>query len=434
MSEDSHEFSESDLDEELSQSAESIDNRGAGKSDTRGKELKNQPFDEALELSDASGSMSEGKNSPMKTKEVKNQPYDQALELSDSIQSPDKRSMQPKVISPISKENGAEIKNKPFDEQVDLSDSDSSVDTQQAPSPQKLSPKKTPRAEPKLATMSKPPQVEQAKSMPPTGTNLYEQNASEESSDESESEDEQSVSGITSTKTPLEGGYDENDFAHLNVSQEIKELFQYIGRFKPQDIELESKLKCFIPDYIPAVGDMDAFLKIPRPDNEADHLGLKLLDEPALIQSDATVLDLKLRAISKKKYGELVVRSIENAEKNPADVDRWIKSIADLHRTKPPPQVHYTKSMPDIDSLMQVWPENVEEALNSTPLPQVDVDVSLEEYARTICAILDIPVYKNLSESLHVLFTLYMEFSSNQHFMHQGGDSNSMQQGMQSYS
>lgn len=29
-------------------------------------------------------------------------------------------------------------------------------------------------------------------------------------------------------------------------------------------IDLEHKLKPFIPDFIPAVGDIDAFLKVPR--------------------------------------------------------------------------------------------------------------------------------------------------------------------------
>ena len=33
-------------------------------------------------------------------------------------------------------------------------------------------------------------------------------------------------------------------------------------RYTPQTIELEHKLKPFIPDYIPAVGDIDAFIKV----------------------------------------------------------------------------------------------------------------------------------------------------------------------------
>ena len=33
-------------------------------------------------------------------------------------------------------------------------------------------------------------------------------------------------------------------------------------RYTPQSIELDHKLRPFIPDYIPAVGDIDAFLKV----------------------------------------------------------------------------------------------------------------------------------------------------------------------------
>jgi intraflagellar transport protein 46 len=44
--------------------------------------------------------------------------------------------------------------------------------------------------------------------------------------------------------------------------------------------------------------------------------------------------------MSKKlQYGDVVVRSIENANKNPVAIEKWIQSISDLHRSKPPPQV-----------------------------------------------------------------------------------------------
>jgi hypothetical protein len=54
---------------------------------------------------------------------------------------------------------------------------------------------------------------------------------------------------------------------YLDVSAEIKELFQYIQRYKPHHLELESSLKCFLPDYTPSIGQTDAFLKVPRPDD-----------------------------------------------------------------------------------------------------------------------------------------------------------------------
>lgn len=47
--------------------------------------------------------------------------------------------------------------------------------------------------------------------------------------------------------------------------------------------------------------------------------------------------------------------------------------------------------------------------------------MGLEDYARLICAILDIPVYGNASgngliQGLHVLFSLYNDFKANPHF------------------
>ena len=119
--------------------------------------------------------------------------------------------------------------------------------------------------------------------------------ASESESDDSD-EDEESRSGV-----PVAGAYNPADYKHLPVNAEIKDLFQYITRYKPHEVELDSTLKCFIPDFIPAVGEMDAFIKVPPPDASRDELGLKVLDEPAAQQSDATVLELQLRAGSKKK-------------------------------------------------------------------------------------------------------------------------------------
>jgi intraflagellar transport protein 46 homolog len=48
----------------------------------------------------------------------------------------------------------------------------------------------------------------------------------------------------------------------MNVSAEIKNLFSYITCYSPQTIDLEMKLKPFIPDYIPAVGEIDMFVKV----------------------------------------------------------------------------------------------------------------------------------------------------------------------------
>ena len=35
-----------------------------------------------------------------------------------------------------------------------------------------------------------------------------------------------------------------------------------LARYTPQKVDLETKFRPFIPDYIPAVGDIDAFIKV----------------------------------------------------------------------------------------------------------------------------------------------------------------------------
>lgn len=232
------------------------------------------------------------------------------------------------------------------------------------------------------------------------------------SSEEDDDDDEPSTNGEGSASA-----YNPADYANLSVSNEIQDLFDYISRHKPSDIDLETKLKPFIPDFIPAVGEIDSFLKVPRPDGKSDGLGLTVLDEPAVNQSDPTVLDIKIRVMSKHSgVKAMTVRSIENADKHPKKISSWISNIEEVHRKKPPPSVNYSKNMPDIETLMQVWPSELEELFKEVPLPQAELDMDLKQYTRVVCSILDIPVYDKLTEALHVLFTLYTEFKSNSHF------------------
>ncbi|XP_040832981.1 intraflagellar transport protein 46 homolog isoform X1 [Ochotona curzoniae] len=246
----------------------------------------------------------------------------------------------------------------------------------------------------------------------------FSENDDDDDDDDDSSESDSDTDDDEEHGAPLEGAYDPAEYEHLPVSAEIKELFQYISRYTPQLIDLEHKLKPFIPDFIPAVGDIDAFLKVPRPDGKPDNLGLLVLDEPSTKQSDPTVLSLWLTENSKQHNitQHMKVKSLEDAEKNPKAIDTWIESICELHRSKPPAIVHYTRPMPDIDTLMQEWSPEFEELLGKVSLPTAEIDCSLAEYIDMICAILDIPVYKSRIQSLHLLFSLYSEFKNSQHF------------------
>ena len=167
--------------------------------------------------------------------------------------------------------------------------------------------------------------------------------------------------------------------------------------------------------------DIDAFLKVVRPDGDTESLGLTVLDEPSAKQSDPSILDLQLRAVMKQSTQKTqVIKKIDNGEKNGKSIDKWIKDISDLHRSKPPPTVHYSKPMPDLDTLMQEWPPEFEQLLKGGILPHAGFDsLDTRTYIDVICALLDIPVYKSRIQSLHLLFSLYSVFKQSQHFNNQ---------------
>jgi len=50
--------------------------------------------------------------------------------------------------------------------------------------------------------------------------------------------------------------------------------------------------------------------------------------------------------------------------------------------------------MPDIESLMQEWPPEMEQAFKATPFPGPEIDMHVQDYAKIICAMSDIPVHK----------------------------------------
>lgn len=130
----------------------------------------------------------------------------------------------------------------------------------------------------------------------------------------------------------------------------MKDLFEYITRYKPQKIDLETKLKPFVPDYIPAVGEVDACLKMPKPDGQKEDLGINQLDEPALNCEDKTVLELKyVQSKNVVRSAPMTVDSIEGADKKPKEISRWINSMHELHKSRPAPTVSYSKQMPDFD-------------------------------------------------------------------------------------
>lgn len=312
------------------------------------------------------------------------------------------------------------VADRPYDEAISIDDDDEEVSTPGSSEP----------ASP--AVGQKQQQLTQKSPRPAVGK-ASDRGGGDRDDDDEESDSEASDSEASSTSDSSGGGnnddrkakaglpstaYNPDDFKSLKVSKEVEELFQYITQYKPHTIELDAALKPFIPELIPSIGEVDAFLKMPRPDGQSSGLGTTCLDEPTMNPSDPSILDLQLRSLSKNQdLQPMEVRSIAHAEKCPKEIENWYKRIDDLNRSKPAPTVQYSRKMPDIEQLMQVWPAEFEEFLQQNPLPDfAELDLDLPSYIRILASILDVPVYNQMTETLHVLFTLYSEFKSNQHF------------------
>ena len=76
------------------------------------------------------------------------------------------------------------------------------------------------------------------------------------------------------------------------------------------------------------MGEVDAFLKMPKPDGSKEDLGITVLDEPALNNEDKTVLELKyVQGKNVVRAAPIDVNSIEHADKKPKEISRWINSV-----------------------------------------------------------------------------------------------------------
>lgn len=208
------------------------------------------------------------------------------------------------------------------------------------------------------------------------------------------------------------------DYDRLPVPDEFKELFELVDAYDPVDLELETPLKCFLPSkYYVAVGDVDPFVKIPRPDGVPDGLGAAVLDEPVPAnQSDAAAIELRLRNRSKTRVSrDAHVHSVENAAENADKIDLWIQSVEENNEAKPPPEARHRNEMPDVQELMQPWSKEMGDELRkgALELPGADIDLNAEEYARMMCSLLGIPVYDgHLVESVHVMLSLFVSIES----------------------
>ena len=252
------------------------------------------------------------------TQPVQNQPFDEAMELSDSDGNSAQASPMPRGGvaggagganrgGSSSRQRADAVTNQPFDEAMELSSegsvdgNDDDDDESPSPAPDAPSAKAQMGSSTGMASMgSRPaaPEREQREQMPSQletmATRPQERKMPDSKGDDDDESDYPDGADGSGTGPPVpEGMYDPEEYANLPVSAEIKELFQYITRYKPHNIELETKMRPFIPDYIPAVGDIDPFIKVG-----AHHAPISSRIRAALLPSSWGVIGRTLGVIA----------------------------------------------------------------------------------------------------------------------------------------
>lgn len=208
------------------------------------------------------------------------------------------------------------------------------------------------------------------------------------------------------------------DYQSLDVSPEIMALFTHIDDYDPVDLELETPLKCFIPPYIPAVGQVDPMIKISRPDGVDDGIGIARLDEVLTSeQSNAAVIELQLRNWSKTKQSaksrqRSPVRKIKDARSSSKEINEWIQSVEGIHdndhQASTTAPATATSNDSDILSIQDEMLEKVQK--NELAIPSPDIDLHLADYARVLCTLIGIPNRDgSLIKSVHCMFDVFLQ-------------------------
>ncbi|XP_073826627.1 intraflagellar transport 46 [Musca autumnalis] len=249
--------------------------------------------------------------------------------------------------------------------------------------------------------------------------------ASETDSDEGGEESKGAAGDYTPNWEASQMSITPEKWEQLPVPQEVKDLFPYIFKYIPQHIETAYHLQPFIPDYVPAVGDVDAFLRVTGPpmlnpqrgrevEGHLEKLGLYFLDEPSGTQSEPSLLNMKLRSAltGSGSNGRSSSATMVPMAKSNKDIDKWINEVEHVHMTQ---SVYDVQPRKDIENIIIDWPRSyanvagtVQQAYQQCAAGQQTVI----DYVRVLCQQFELQgpleTQADYLLSVQTLFALYL--------------------------
>ncbi|KAH8413388.1 hypothetical protein KR009_010502 [Drosophila setifemur] len=218
----------------------------------------------------------------------------------------------------------------------------------------------------------------------------------------------------------------------LSLPGELKELFPYILKYTPQTIDTPFHLQPFIPEFVPAVGDVDALLKVQAPpllqaqrqremDDHLGKLGLWLLDEPSGTQSEPSLLNMKLRSVlsgsRRRNPRHASSASLIPTARSAKDIDKWISEVEQVHMTQ---SMFDAQPRKDIDALLEDWPRSFGDEETKNSLDQayrscLQQNISLADYVKVLCERFGVEgpleTQADYIHNVQTLFALYLAAS-----------------------
>eukprot|EP00834_Sanchytrium_tribonematis_P000869 NODE_17_length_48642_cov_1.199349.p33 type:complete len:184 gc:universal NODE_17_length_48642_cov_1.199349:753-202(-) len=181
----------------------------------------------------------------------------------------------------------------------------------------------------------------------------------------------------------------------------MERLDFFLNQFVPTNIQAELKLRTYIPDYIPSIGEM-MDIKVEPPQKITRK-------EPTTRPINETVLKFQLKNKLKKNLVE------SHYATNQRELAQYVEDSKHLLSNS---AVVFSQSVPQEEDLMEVWSTSINDILCHGKVG-LEHDLDTQQFTELSLSLIGIPFDASIRskiEGLYILFNVYNEFKNSGHF------------------